>query len=114
ICTTSTKLSTAILDLFWSRAKRLKTRPCLQVPDSHVAELHESGKALSLAAVWPLKADRPRFLPRRLSRVRRVVRPVAYLRPVQGDLKTRPLEGYLDMVPILLLAEIRELLVARV
>src|SRR5262245_23249655 len=62
----------------------------------------------------PLKADRTRFLPRRLSRVRRVVGDVADLRPVQGDLETRALEGDLDMVPILLLAEIGELLVARI
>src|SRR5688572_12828993 len=62
----------------------------------------------------PLKADWTRFFPRRLRRVRRVVRDVANLRPVQGDLETRALEGDLNMVPILLLAEIRKLLVARV
>src|SRR5438105_13448965 len=62
----------------------------------------------------PLKADWTRFFPRRLRRVRRVVGDVADLRPVQGDLETRSLEGDLDMVPILLLAEIGELLVARV
>src|SRR5947207_14044404 len=62
----------------------------------------------------PLKADWTRFVPRRLRRVRRVVGDVANLRPVQGDPETRALEGDLDMVPISLLAEIRELLVARV
>ena len=76
--------------------------------------INESGKAPSGAPVRPLKADRTRFLPRRLSRVRRVVGDVADLRPVQGDLETRALEGYLNMVPILLLAEIGELLVTRV
>src|SRR5437867_1192573 len=85
--------------------------PCLEVPNSRVAELHESGKAPSLAGMRPLKADWTRFFPRRL---RRVVGDVANLRPVQGDLETRALEGDLDMVPIFLLAEIRELLVARV
>src|SRR2546425_8011458 len=86
----------------------------LVVPNSHVAELNESGKAPSLAGVRPLKADRTRFFPPRLRRVRRVVGDVADLRPVQGDLETRAFEGDLDMVPILLLAEIGELLVARV
>src|SRR5438046_5444246 len=62
----------------------------------------------------PLKADWTRFFPRRLRRVRRVVGDVANLRPVQGDLETRALEGDLEMVPIFLLAEIRELLVDRV
>src|ERR1043166_6777776 len=84
----------------------------LEVPTAHVAELNESGKARSFAAVRPLKADRPRFFPRRLRRVRRVVGAVADFRPVQGDLETRAFEGDLDVVPILLLAEIRELLVA--
>ena len=71
--------------------------PCLEVPNSRVAELHESGKALSLAAMRPLKADWTRFFPRRLGRVRRVVGDVANLRPVQGDLETRALAGDLDM-----------------
>src|SRR6185436_8321601 len=62
----------------------------------------------------PLKADWTRFFPRRLRRVRRVVGDVADLGAVQGDLEMRALEGDLDMVPILLLAEIGELLVARV
>src|SRR5437016_11362309 len=83
----------------------------LENPNSRVAELHESGKAPSLAGMRPLKADWTRFFPRRL---RRVVGDVANLRPVQGDLETRALEGDLDMVPIFLLAEIRKLLVARV
>src|SRR6185295_17125520 len=39
---------------------------------------------------------------------------VANFRPVQGDLEMRALEGDLDMVPILPLAEIGEFLVARV
>src|SRR5262249_28762219 len=86
----------------------------LEVSNSHVAKLHESGKAASRGDVRPLKADRARFFPRRLSRVRRVVGDVADFRPVQGDLETRALEGNLDMVPILLLAKIGELLVARV
>src|SRR3954471_1974437 len=59
----------------------------------------------------PLKADRPRFFPRRLSRV---VGDVADLRPVQGDLETRAFERNLDMIPILLLAEVGEFLVARI
>jgi hypothetical protein len=54
----------------------------------------------------PLKADRTRFFPCRLSGVRRVVGDVADLRPVQRYLETRAIEGDLDMVPILLLAEI--------
>src|SRR5206468_12952480 len=86
----------------------------LENPNSRVAELHESGKAPSLAGMRPLKADWTRFFPRHLRRVRRVVCDVADLRPVQGDLETRALEGDLDMVPILLLAEIGELLVARI
>src|SRR5437879_7611616 len=61
-----------------------------------------------------LEAEWSRFFPRRRRRVGRVVGDVANLRPVQGDLETRALEGDLDMVPIFLLAEIRELLVARV
>src|SRR5439155_14778524 len=72
-----------------------------------------SSKA-SLAAMRPLKADRTRFFPRRLSRVRRIVGNVADLRPVQRHLETWALERDLDMVPILLLAEIGELFVARV
>src|SRR3989449_963462 len=71
--------------------------PCLEVPNSRVAELHESGKAPSLAGMRPLKADWTRFFPRRLRRVRRVVGDVANLRPVQGDLETRALAGDLDM-----------------
>src|SRR6185312_12587012 len=86
----------------------------LKLPNSRVAELHESGKATTLGGVRPLKADRTRFFPRRLRRVRGVIGDVADLCPVQGDLETRALEGDLDMVPILLLAEVRELLVARV
>src|SRR5262249_57896805 len=54
------------------------------------------------------------FCARRISRVRRVVGDVADLRPVQGDLETGALEGDMDMVPVLLLAEIGELLIARV
>src|SRR5436309_12815252 len=86
----------------------------LENPNSRVAELHESAKAPSPARMRPLKADWTRFFPRHLRRVRRVVGDVANLRPVQGDLEMRALEGDLDMVPIFLLAEIRELLVARV
>src|SRR5689334_12866612 len=62
----------------------------------------------------PLKADRTRFFPRRLSRVRRVVGDVADLCPVQRHLETGALEGDLDMVPILLFTQIGKLLVARV
>jgi hypothetical protein len=86
----------------------------LELSNSDVAELHESGKAPSFAAVRPLKADGTRFFPRQLSRVCRVVGDVADLRSVQRHLETRALEGDLDMVPILLLAEIGEFLVPRV
>src|SRR5207237_1167614 len=99
--------------LIISRIQRNDPVGSLEGPNSHVAELNESGKTRSLPAMRPLKADRTRFFPRRLSRVRRVVDDVGDLRPVQGHLETRALEGDLDMVPIILLAEIGELLVAR-
>ena len=85
----------------------------LEIPNSDVTELHESGKA-SRAAVRPLKADRTRFFPRCLSRVGWVVGHVADFCPVQCHLEALALERYLDMVPFFLLAEIWELLVARI
>src|SRR5262245_50773013 len=85
-----------------------------EVSNSHVAELHESGKARTLAAMRPLKTDGTRFFPRRFRRIRGVVGDVADLSPVQRDLEARALEGDLDMVPLFLLAEIGELLVTRV
>src|SRR5262249_5625128 len=87
--------------------------PWLELANAHVTKLHESSKARR-AAMRPLKADRTRFFPRRLSGVGRVVGDVADPGPVQGHLETRALEGDLDMVPILLLAEIGELFVAGV
>src|SRR5437763_1615861 len=37
--------------------------PCLEAPNSRVAELHESGKAPGLAGMRRLKADWTRFFP---------------------------------------------------
>src|SRR5947207_3262464 len=95
-----------------SRNVRRRVRTALQLARAHGAELDEAVEAARFAGGRPLKADRSGLLPSGFGRIGGVVSHVTHLRPIQPDVQPRPLEPDAQVVPVALLSEVRELLIA--